>query len=323
VAHFAASTDGRGNVLNYYLTTDDQNDPTSIANFVGAGHAAARSVLVSIKDNDNDYSLFPASASSANIDRFVGNIVAFVTTHGYDGVDLDWEKNVNATQYQQLILKLRQALPAGKLITMAVNPGGANVAAWANPANGSRRLVDQVNVMCYDLDWGNNFSWFVGPLLRGGNNRVLACDWDIKQFTNAGVAKNTLGLGMPFYGRRWPGVNQPLKHASFNKAITFTYRCLVNDSRWQRGVHVYDTRYKANYLSLTNPLEFDSYTGPEYIADAVAWGKSQGLGGYMTYNLEYEFLGAPYANEQCPTASYSFPDTSPLSTALHSAVFGF
>ena len=183
--------------------------------------------------------------------------------------------------------------------------------------------------MCYDEDWGDKFSWYVGPLNRAGNNRVQACDNEMKQFTNAGVAKSSLGLGIPFYGRRWPGVTQALQQSNFNKTITFSYRCLANDpTRWQQAYMKYDTKYNANYLSIPSPAEFDSYTDRQFLTTAVNWGKNtEGVGGYMVFTIEYEYLGAPYGaagwpNNGCanlttgPTGDAAFP----LSTALYNAV---
>jgi GH18 family chitinase len=212
---------------------------------------------------------------------------------------------------------------------MGANWDLTSIAAWANPAGGSQRLLDQINVMCYDEDWGDNFSWYVGPLTHGGNNQGMTCDNEIKQFTTAGVAKHSLGVGMPFYGRRWPGVTKALQPSSFGSTINFSYRCLANDAmRWSPSSMKYDTKYNANYLSIANPAEFDSYTGKEFVRAAVDWGRDNGaIGGYMVFTLEYEYLGAPYGTAAWPNNACSNVTTGPagngaypLSTALHRRV---
>src|SRR5262249_48597976 len=114
-----------------------------------------------------------------------------------------------------------------------------------------------------------------------------------------------------FYGRRWSGVTHALVDGNFN-ASTVLYRDLATDSsRWQSQYQGYDTTYKANYLSIPGMNEFDSYNGPEFIKDAVAWQRSQGFGGFMTFTMDYEFI-----------PSQSGDAAHPLSTALAAAVFG-
>ena len=295
IIHFAASTTGVGDVIPYYIQSE---------NLVAARPlTSATKVLVALKDYDSNYNAFPASASPANIATFVQNIVQFVNDRGYDGVDVDWEKNVNVTQFDDLLTRLKAALP-GKVITMAANPGNSQV------AGDSQANLDQVNVMCYDLDWGSSFSWYVGPLFQSGNPNVFTCDWDVQYFTSKLVPRTKIGVGMPFYGRRWPGVTQALQRSSFNNAITFFYRDLASDTtRWKPDYQFYDRIYGANYLSINagNLTEFDSYTGPEFIQDAVRWQQAQGFGGFMTFTVEYEYLPA-------------LADPFPLSSALYNAV---
>ena len=299
--HFAASTPGDGTLSMYYLTQAEIDQ-------LIAARPAGKKVLVAIKDNDDNYNAFPQSASQSKIAQFAGDIVTFVNGNGYDGVDIDWEKNVDVTQFNDLLARLRAAMP-GKIITMAANPGNALVAA------GSQGALDQVNVMCYDFDWGSSFSWYVGAL-RNGDGGKPTCDWDIAHFTSAGVDPTKIGVGMPFYGRRWPGVSQPLDtRGNWSTAGTIFYlKDLVNDpTRWQAQYRRYDSLYQANYLSIDTPglKEFDSYTGLEFINDAVAWAKSQGFGGFMTFTIDYEY----FPDETTDDARH------PLSSALYHGIF--
>src|SRR5205085_9459992 len=96
-----------------YLTQAEINE-------IVASRPAGKKVLVCLKDNDGNYNLFGQSASPANIGNYVTNIVNFVTSNGYDGVDVDWEKNVDATQYSDLLARLRAAMP-DKVIAIAAN----------------------------------------------------------------------------------------------------------------------------------------------------------------------------------------------------------
>src|SRR5260370_8330855 len=98
----------------FYLTQAEINALT-------ASRPAGKKVLLCIKDNDNNYNAFPQSASASNIAKFVSNIVGFVLGNGYDGVDIDWEKNINVTQFEDLLTTLRTPIPS-TAIPIAANP---------------------------------------------------------------------------------------------------------------------------------------------------------------------------------------------------------
>lgn len=306
IIHFAAapgvdgSGNGNGTVELHYLSQAD-------INAVIAARPAGKQVLVCIKDNDSHLNAFAQSTAPATIATFVSNIASFVSTNQYDGVDIDWEQNVNVAQYNDLLTRLRNAMPA-KTITMAAgNWGGLDSVASA-----SYSQLDQINLMCYDMDAaGNGFSWYNDALQQNGNFGVMTCDWRVRAFTNSGVAASKIGIGIPFYGRRWPGVTQALVGGNFNPS-TVLYRDLATDgTRWQPQYQFYDSIYKSDYLSIPSLNEFDSYNGTQSIKDAVAWQKSQGFGGFMTFTVEYEYLSS-----QVGDARY------PLSTTLCQDVFG-
>jgi len=302
IIHFAAAPAalGNGTIELHWLSQAD-------INALIAARPAGKQVLVCIKDNDFQFNAFPQSTSPAMIATFVSNIVNFVNTNQYDGVDIDWEQNINVSQYNDLLTRLRKAMPA-KVITMAAgNWGGLDSVAGA-----SYSQLDQINLMCYDMDAaGNGFSWYNDALLQSGNTSVSTCDWRARPFTNAGVPAGKIGVGIPFYGRRWPGVIHALVNGSFNPS-TVLYRDLVSDgTRWQPQYQFYDSIYKSDYLSIPTLNEFISYNGAQSIKDAVTWQKSQGFGGFMTFTLEYEYLSSQ-------TGDLRYP----LSTTLCKTVFG-
>jgi hypothetical protein len=300
VIHFAAAPNSDGTVDLHYLV------PSEIAQLVAA-RPAGKKVLFCLKDNDGDTNAFPAATSPGEIATFVSNLVAFTNQYGYDGIDIDWEANTDVGQYSDLIARLRVAMP-GKVITM----DGGNWGGLESVAANSASSLDQVNVMCYDMDSASNgYSWYDDALYQAGNSQLLTCDWRMRSFTAAGVPASKLGIGIPFYGRRWSGVTQALVNGSFSPS-TFLYRDLaVDGSRFQTQYMNYDGTYKANYLSIPNLGEFDSYVGPEHLHDTVAWQRSAGFGGFMTFTMDYEFI-----------AGRSGDAATPLSAALANEVFG-
>jgi chitinase len=298
VIHFAAAPGGNGTVSLNYLTQSEINQ-------INSSKPAGKKVLVCIKDNGSNSNAFMDDTAPGMVNTFVSNIVNFVNQNGYDGVDIDWESNVNTTQYANFLTQLKSAMP-NKLVTVATGNWN-NLPDVAGAAAGS---LDQVNAMCYDMDNTGSYTWYNDALLQDGDASKMTCDWRINALTAAGVPASKIGVGIPFYGRRHTGVTSPMQGGG--SMFTVYYRDLVADpSRWQTPYMNYDTNYKADYLSVPALNEFISYNGTRSINDAVAWQKSRGFGGFMTFTMEYEYRG-----NQSGDARY------PLSTALRNAVFG-
>ena len=302
IIDFAAAPDqaATGNVELHWLT---QSDITQFINSRPAGKKA----IVCIKDNDFNLNAMPTNTSPALINTFVSNIANFVKTNGFDGVDIDWEANVNTTQYTQLLSLLRAAMPNAVIMADMGNWGGL-----PNVASASQSYVDRINLGCYDMDNpGNGYSWYNGALFQNGNPNVATCDWRVSAFTSVGVANSKLSIGLPFYGRRWPGVLQALVNGSFSPSTVYYNQLVTDSTRWQPQYQYYDNSYRSNYLSIPSMDEFDSFTGTQEVQDAAAWIKSKGLGGALTFTLEYEYLTGQSGDAQYP-----------LSTALANAMGG-
>ena len=294
---------GNGSVDTHYLV------PADIPAFVAAAHVAGKLALFCIKDNNAFSNAFPQDTVPGLVSTFAANITSFTTSNGFDGVVLDWESGVVALQYQALIAALRTAMPT-KIINMAGwndSCCGANI---INTAVAKSSILNQVEIMCYDLDLGEGRTEYNDALTQGGNSGMRACDWAVAAYTTAGVPKAKISVGIPFYGRRWPGSTHVSQTTSVTPS-TFFYRDLVTDAtRWQPQYRFYDSTYKSDYLSIPSPAEFDSFTGPTTIAAIVAWGKAQGFGGFMAFTLEYEYLSSASGNARYPLSTALFNNVS-------------
>src|SRR5579872_2089356 len=295
IVHFAAapgvdsSGNGNGTVSLHWLSQSE------ITQMIGA-RPAGKKVLVCIQDNGSHPTAFGQSTAPGMISTFVSNIANFVKSYGYDGVDIDWESNINVSQYTELLIQLRAALPT-KIITADMNNGSAP----QQVAAATQSYIDQLNIMCYDLDTpGNGFSWYNDALFQNGNSSVMTCDWRVNPFLNAGVPPSKIGIGLPFYGRRWYGVTKALVNGDFSVS-TVLYNQLVTDAtRWQSQYQFYDSGYKSHYLSIPSMNEFDSYTGPQEIQGLASWIKTHGFGGAMTFSLYYEYLSGQSGDARYP-----------------------
>jgi GH18 family chitinase len=94
---------------------------------------------------------------SARTQAFVDAALAFSRRHGYDGVELDWEKPTSVAQVSLMVRRLRAGLDAwpsrGSLLVAS--------AAWdlrlkMYPPALIASSIDQFNIMCYDMHMPGN-----------------------------------------------------------------------------------------------------------------------------------------------------------------------
>lgn len=292
--------------------------------FTSAAHSAGVRALIGIRDNSSNLGLFSGVISN-NLDAFVSTIVNFVSTHNYDGVDLDWEAGnfrgvADQNNYTNLISALRSALGTDKLITMSAYwlPGFGKI------VQNSVSNLDQLNVMCYDMDQWNSDLYFNSATYGAlGDLTHTNCASQTGNFA-AYVPAQKIGVGIPFYGRVWSGCVDVLCSDGLHDPLqtwfgiptqkSLRYSALLSSAYWSYP-HNWDATHCSSYISVDLPGAADdrfiSYTDTQQIGTLVDMGKNRGYGGVMIYELEYDFMPSETDDAR-----------HPLVAAVYSAVFG-
>jgi GH18 family chitinase len=286
-----AAAGANGSLSENWLT------PSSYSQLRSMAQAANVKIIVSIGDQGVPTNYFPSNTTPGMVSTFANSIAAYINANGFDGVDLDWESNVNASQYIDLMAKVRAAMP-NKLVMMDVgNWGGLDSVAAA-----SHRNVDQLNVMCYDMAAGNGFSWHNAAVLQAGDPGVMTCDWRMRAFTNAGVPASKLGVGIPAYGYVWNGTTQPRSSGGSMDGTQYWYsQILGNPTWWNGGLNKrWNSTNRADYLSVGSTNQFVTYNDTGSVHEIVSWGKSQGFGGYMVLFLYQEYMAGASGDARSP-----------------------
>jgi hypothetical protein len=160
--------------------------------YINAAHSNNVKVLVSICGGGEStkpvvqaryFNLIKPSNRAA----FISKIVAYLNNHGFDGIDLDLEGDAINSDYSGFVLDLKNALPAGKLLTAALTHenGGDKVSSSAVQA------FDFLNIMAYDSGWGSAVHHSTYSFA------VTSIDWWMQ---NKGLLASKVILGVPFYG---------------------------------------------------------------------------------------------------------------------------
>jgi hypothetical protein len=179
--------------------------------------------------------------------KFIKNLTEFVAANNFNGVDYDWEfpetKN-EAKGYVALISETKQALhPHGMLVSVALYPLPAlDVLQYG--------VADRIHVMSYD---------------RGERHATYqqAVD-DMQFFLDAGLSRDKLILGIPFYGR---AISVPRK--------SYTYSEIVQD-----------------YFPLPETDELPNlyFNGKITVQRKTCYARDEGFGGVMIWELGQDSL---------------------------------
>lgn len=134
---------------------------------------------------------------------FAADCQRVVKQFGLDGIDIDWEfptsnmagisASPNDTKnYTLLMHDIRKAIGSRKLLTLASQAGAGYIDfAAISP------YIDFVNIMTYDMASPPNHH---ASLYRSEMTGWMSVDEAVKAHVTAGIPKNRLTLGIPFYG---------------------------------------------------------------------------------------------------------------------------
>lgn len=204
--------------------------------------------------------IFAMAKSAEKREAYVNALIQFCVANTIDGVDLDWEAYPTAVpeaDYVALVDLLSTKLREKDLkFTVAVAASHYNLAAKF------KNKVDQLNVMSY------------GVLDQNGNQVPMSMlkGW-LENFDTAGVPRNKLIVGVPFYGKRPYDAND-----SSPRAI------------------IYSSIVKQSYPEeTTNKFGKYGFNGINWIETKTKYLRNNGYHGIMSWELSQDVdYSSPY-----------------------------
>ena len=305
IMHFAVWPNSNGSLD----ASTNGLDATSTAALIAGAHKVGTKVIFSVGGWATE-SNFNSAMSSTNRSTFVTNLVNFMNSRGYDGIDIDDEplSSSDAANYEAFIPLLRAAMGTGKLLTCSTQWAPSIIAAVQS-------YFDQVNIMTYDLSgaWGGWVTWHNSALYNGGykfpSGGALPCADDmVKEWEAAGIPAAKIGIGAEWGGARWSGGagtstgGAALPRQSWTTAPSVAQDVPYNSlypQYYSDQNYRWDTVAQCSYLSIDNTGNandnFISYDDENSMRAKIAYAKAN-IGGVIFFNLEDGYLPSSYPN---------------------------
>jgi chitinase len=281
---------------------DAVNGPKLAREIAARAHAAGKRALLML-GGESQGAAIRSATSPARRQTFVQNLLNAVKDLGYDGLDLDWEDDIDWSQFIALAKELRAAAPG---LTLTV-PGGAinpNVAGVPREVTDLVRSLDRYNLMSYYpatavAGWGW-LSWHNSALDGAKPNTPVTIRDSLERYVKAGVPKRKLGMGIAFYAICYSGSvtapNQSTEGVSILGGDNdYPLSLLFGTSGAYAEEHRrWDSNARAAYLSLPSPdvngCRYVSFEDEESIRAKGAFSKAEGYGGTIVWTINQGYV---------------------------------
>lgn len=228
----------------------------------------------------------PVAASAARRACFARAMAAFVRKYGYDGIDIDWEQNVDIDNHVRLMADMRRALdsaaPKGRhyFLTTALQTYRAFSPAQARQLCAS---ADWVNLMTYDMGggyWGRSAT-HNAPL---SGMRAALEKWRV-------FPPDKLCIGLASYGYLYRGLTpgQPCAVSLRQKGRSIAYSELAGllAAGWKEA---YDPSARMSYYFSPDRRDFATIDNPTSIKRKMDWILAERFRGVFWWTFRHDCL---------------------------------
>ncbi|KAK2611936.1 hypothetical protein QQS21_002042 [Conoideocrella luteorostrata] len=242
--------------------------------------------------------------SSAYRQKFAINVLKFLNTYGYDGVDIDWEypgapdrggQPDDVVTYPLLLQTLRQSFDASgqELGITFTAPSSYWYLRWFDLPQ-LVKWADWINLMSYDLHGVWDSTNPIGSKVQGHTN-LTEIQLAAELFWRAKIPPSKIAVGFGFYGRAFtladPSCTTPgclFSSGAKPGVCTGTSGYLayyeVQDilSKNKDLKPIYDKDAAVKYMTFDKD-QWISYDDADTFADKISWAKKVGFSGSLIW----------------------------------------
>lgn len=258
--------DGNLEIVPYFIRKAQENNTRVMISFAGEGF------IDIVKDQ-------------AKRERFTTFMTEFVDKYNYDGIEIDWESDLDVNLHCRLMKEIR-----AKLDKMESEKGRklyltTALHSWRvyskDLADELAKYVDWINIMTYDMGggiWGNQ---------AGHNTPLNGIERELKNWEV--FSKSKLNIGLANYGFRYKGIKpgQKIDGKLDKYGCYFSYNSFLPllKEGWESE---YDNDAKVNYFYSPDRREFVTMENPETIKTKLEWIKQRKYLGVFWWEFSYD-----------------------------------
>lgn len=258
--------DGNLEIVPYFIRKAQENNTRVMISFAGEGF------IDIVKDQ-------------AKRERFTTFMTEFVDKYNYDGIEIDWESELDVNLHCRLMKEIR-----AKLDKMESEKGRklyltTALHSWRvyskDLADELAKYVDWINIMTYDMGggiWGNQ---------AGHNTPLNGIERELKNWEV--FSKSKLNIGLANYGFRYKGIKpgQKIDGKLDKYGCYFSYNSFLPllKEGWESE---YDNDAKVNYFYSPDRREFVTMENPETIKIKLKWIKQRKYLGVFWWEFSYD-----------------------------------
>lgn len=298
-----AATANADGTLNTDFYIDNTNGPALARQISTLAHTHNKKAILMLGGANNGAAFH--SAVRDHRAAFITHIISTMDSLGYDGVDLDWEDDVDWVLFEIFAKELRAAAP-GKIITL---PGGAinsNYQTVDPQVVKVTKYVDQFNLMTYypATAWAGDgwYSWHNSPLKGAKSTTPVSIEDSLARYNASGVPKEKMGMGVGFYAIGYnggiTGPNQPTTHGMIvggDNAYPLS-ELYSTGGAYDEQYRYWDSDALVPYLSLPQPDSFGakyvSFEDEQSLIAKGAFARENGYGGIIIWTINEGYVAS-------------------------------
>ena len=256
-------------------------------------HLEGREILIALGGWGNSDAFSDVVADSTLRSYFISNIVSFIETNDYDGVDIDWEypsSSLDKTNLTLFISELRKELDeinSDYLLTMAISSGN-----WSGQWFQYDELMnycDWFGVMTYDFhgSWTNH-AGHNSPMSAPSNCSDGSINTALAYLINQRrITPSQLVLGIPFYGKQFNASD--LYKPKTGNVTDLRYNSIPGyiNSGWNR---LWDNFSEVPYLMNGDSTKIITYDDSISVMKKTEKAMEENLSGVMIWAIGHDII---------------------------------